>query len=76
LNAKYAMAKDLSSIIEAAKMTHPCGILPDAKSGMVNAVKDPDAAIDRWGKPRRIHVFLFSDPDETGKVISFLSLWP
>jgi hypothetical protein len=44
---------------EAPKMTHPCGILPDAKSVVGIAIKYPDAAIDRWGKPPAESMFFY-----------------
>ncbi len=36
---------------KAPKMTHPQGIIPDAKTVVVIGIKYPDAVIDRWGKP-------------------------
>ena len=44
---------------EAPPMTHPKGILPDAKSVVVIAVKYPDAAIDGWGKPQAESMFFY-----------------
>jgi epoxyqueuosine reductase QueG len=44
---------------EAPKMTHPNGILPDAKAVAVIAVKYPDAAIDRWGQPPAESMFFY-----------------
>ena len=44
---------------EAPKMTHPNGILPDAKAVVVIAVKYPDAAIDRWCKPPAESMFFY-----------------
>lgn len=44
---------------EAPKMTHPNGILPDAKAVVVIAVKYPDAAIERWGKAPADSMFFY-----------------
>ncbi len=44
---------------EAPKMTHPRGILPDARSVVVIAIKYPDAAIDQWGKPLAESMFFY-----------------
>jgi len=44
---------------EAPKMTHPRGILPNAQSVVVIAVKYPDAAIDQWGKPPAESMFFY-----------------
>jgi len=44
---------------EAPRMTHPRGILPDAKMVVVIGVKYPDAAIDGWGKPPAESMFFY-----------------
>jgi len=44
---------------EAPRMTHPCGILPEAKAVVVIGIKYPDAAIDRWGKPPAESMFFY-----------------
>ena len=43
----------------APEMTHPAGILPDAKAVVVIGIKYPDAAIDRWGKPPAESMFFY-----------------
>lgn len=44
---------------DAPKMTHPNGILPDAKTVVVIGIKYPDAAIDRWGQPPAESMFFY-----------------
>ena len=44
---------------EAPRMTHPRGILPDAKAVVVIAIKYPDAAIDGWGKAPAESMFFY-----------------
>lgn len=46
---------------EAPTMTHPNGILPDAKTVVVIGIKYPDAAIDRWGQPPAESMFFYQN---------------